>query len=184
MKVFFAIEFEEQIKDYLFDIQNELKRYCTGGNFSRKQNFHLTLRFMGERNEMQIEQLKTVLSNTARDTRKFELKLGGLGNFSKGSKKIIWLGLRKSKELQLLYGRLEEQLRIVGYEKEDRSYNPHITLVREAGINDLGMAAEAIKTDGVPVCVRSVSLMESTRVDNKLSYIAVKSQLLEAENQL
>lgn len=174
MRVFFAIEFDEPIKEYLYEIQNELREHCRGGNYTHKENFHLTLRFMGEQDQKQIEQLKAVLDNTAREMKEFQLWLGKPGCFDRGSKKIIWLGLQKSGELQALYNRLEEQLQSSGYPKEGRLYRPHITLVRETRSDDFNETASKIKTRGFPVRVKFISLMESTRIDNKLTYLTVE----------
>ncbi|HEX2924913.1 MAG TPA: RNA 2',3'-cyclic phosphodiesterase, partial [Ruminiclostridium sp.] len=95
MRVFFAIEFDEDIKSYFSEIQEKVRKYCLSGNFTLKENFHLTLRFMGEQSEGQIEKLKEVLRDAA-ETHSFELKLEKMGSFRKGNRSIIWLGLSKS----------------------------------------------------------------------------------------
>ncbi|MDF2985255.1 MAG: 2-5 ligase [Eubacterium sp.] len=174
MRVFFAIEFEEEIKEYLYSVQQEVKRNCSGGNFSHKENFHLTLRFMGEQSPQQITVLKNALLETAEKLKGFELKLNKLGSFNKGNKKIIWLGLQRSGELQILYKKLEGVLEKEGYAREDRGYNPHITLVREARLDEKVVEIENINIEKLTVRVKTISLMESARVNNKLAYTAIQ----------
>jgi 2'-5' RNA ligase len=179
MRVFFAIEFEEDIKEHLFFLQQEIMKYCSGGNFSHKENFHLTLRFIGEQNPGQVEKLIKTLHIAASGTHCFQLKIDRLGSFSKGSKKIIWTGLENSNELQQLYQRLEAVLEKEGYPIEGRGYNPHITLVREARLTENVPGFDKIQLGKLAVKVSSISLMESKRVNDKLTYTAInKAELL------
>lgn len=182
MRLFFAIELESYIKDYLYNIQNNIRQYCTAGNFSYKENFHLTLRFMGEQNPEQAQALKSALQHTAGRIHGFELKLDGIGKFDRGNRKIIWVGLQKSPQLKLLYGELENELSRWGYQKEERGLNPHITFAREVRIEDYSRMEANINVENKVISVNSVSLMESTRIENKLAYIAIaKNDLLARE---
>ncbi len=175
MRVFFAIEFEEEIKECLNSLQQEIKKYCSGGNFSHKENFHLTLRFIGEQNPGQVEKLKRVLYAAAAGTPGFQLQIGRLGAFSKGNKKIIWTGLEENNELQKLYYRLEAELVREGYSGEGRSYNPHITLVRETRPAENAPAGiDKIQFDKLTAKVSSISLMESKRANDRLTYTAIE----------
>ncbi|OPX43475.1 2'-5'-RNA ligase [Ruminiclostridium hungatei] len=176
MRVFFAIELEEEIKDYLFSMQQKLRKICNGGNFTHKDNFHLTLRFMGEQSEEQLLSLKNALTAAASEAQSFELRLWGLGAFNKGSKKIIWTGLEKSKELQGLYQSLETALEQEGYPREERSYSPHITLARETRLESGFLETGIIPVERLSVRVASISLMESARVNNRLCYQAVHKE--------
>ncbi len=173
MRVFYAIEFEHEIKDYLFSIQQEVKKYCTGGNFSHRENFHLTLRFIGEQNPQQVAVLQKALYEIAAGLKAFELKLNKLGSFNKGNKKIIWLGLESSIELQKLYQKLEGVLEKAGYAKEGRGYTPHITLAREARLDEKAMEPGIIRVEKLRIQAKSISLMESARVNDRLTYTAI-----------
>lgn len=182
MRLFFALEFESYIRDYLYNIQNNIRQYCTAGNFSFKENFHLTLRFMGEQSPEQAQALKSALQHTAGCIHGFELKLDGIGKFDRGNRKIIWAGLQKSSQLKLLYGQLENELFRLGCQKEERGLSPHITLAREVRIEDYSRMAANIKMENKVISVNSVSLMESTRIENKLAYTAIaKNELLARE---
>lgn len=173
MRVFFAIELSNEIKDYLYSIQQNVKNHCNGGNFSHRENLHLTLRFIGEQNPQQAEVLKKVLKEVAADTSSFKLSLKNFGFFNKGSKKIIWAGLERSIELQHLYYRLEASLEKHGYQKEDRAYSPHITLAREVPVGDAAQDILKTSINNLPIMVNSISLMESARINNRLTYTAI-----------
>ena len=178
MRLFFAIEFNEELKDYLFSIQKEIRQYCIGGNFTSKDNFHLTLRFIGEQSHHQAEQLISAMKATAASLEssieKFELRLNKIGKFDRGNKKILWIGLQRSQELQALYNKLEINLLNIGYNKEERSFNPHITLAREVRIEGFDQLANKIKLKDNAIMVNAISLMESKRIDNKLCYVPLE----------
>ncbi len=172
MRVFFAIELDEGIKDYLSEIQHEVKSHCISGNFTFKENFHLTLRFIGEQNIQQVENLKQVLKDVAYNP-EFELRLDMLGSFKKGNRSIIWTGLEKSLQLQELYNNMENTLFQTGYQKEERSYNPHITLAREVKMENIGFI-EKMEIEKLNIKVESISLMESKRINDKLAYVPLE----------
>ena len=48
MRLFIAIQFDEQILQELTHYQTTLKSNGVTGNFSRKENLHITLAFIGE----------------------------------------------------------------------------------------------------------------------------------------
>jgi 2'-5' RNA ligase len=178
MRVFFAIEFENDIKNFLYQIQNDVRQHCVSGNFTHKENFHLTLRFIGEQSQEQIEQLIISLNETAGSMYEFELKLNSLGKFDRGNKKIIWVGLQKSQNLENLYNKLERNLERIGYAKEERVYSPHVSLAREVRVENYEELSGKISVSNAAVRVKSISLMESTRINNKLCYIPIISEKL------
>jgi len=172
MRVFIAIELDEKLKDYIFEQQKLVKANSVKGNFSRKENFHLTLRFIGEANCDEIEMLKTAIDATANDFSPFNLKLGELGYFLKKSKRIIWIGISKGqKELQQLFNLLENNLVRQGFEREVRGLKPHITLAREVVLNtDFKLISKEAKILDKELAVKKISLMESKKIDGKLTY--------------
>lgn len=173
MRVFFAIEFEQRVKEYLQEIQQQAKKHCQGGNFTRVDNFHLTLRFMGEQSKEQIANLIRVLEDTSKVNKPFSLSLQNIGRFERGNKCILWAGISRSTALSQLYSSLSQKVCSIGYQNEDRPYSPHITLARETRIEDFQRMAENLNQKPVQFEVNSVSLMESARVDNMLRYLPV-----------
>lgn len=180
MRVFIAIELDENIKEYIFQNQKIVKDNSIKGNFSRKENFHLTLRFIGEANVKQIDVLKKTIDETAKITSSFEMQLGGLGYFSRKNRKIIWLGISNGKKsLQQLFDILENNLEEYGFGRDERGLNPHITMARQVILNtDFELLAEKVKTEEIEIPVKKISLMESTRVDGKLTYRPIYTKYL------
>jgi 2'-5' RNA ligase len=175
MRVFFAIEFDDSIKHYIETVQNIVRENSIKGNFSHEDNFHLTLKFIGEVGEEKLTKLKYSLDSTVKQVQPFSIKFDRLGFFTKDAKKIVWIGIRnEDKGLDQLYNTLEAFLFNNGFSKDFRGYSPHITLARETvfmpGFEE---KLSKIEIDPMEIRVNRVSLMESTRVNGKLKYRAI-----------
>lgn len=172
MRLFYAIEFDEGVKTELVKAQSILKKRAKRANFTRKENFHLTLRFMGEIEDANYPVLAKIQAEIASKHEPFLLELSKPGIFERGNKFIVWWGIRKSEQLYSLQKSLEEEIRLNGFVSEHKIYNPHITLAREFSsydnvkeiLSELGSLTSTIE-------VGSISLMESLRIDGRLTYL-------------
>ena len=175
MRIFIAIEFSKEIKEYIASKQSTVKQHAIKGNFTDLDNLHLTLRFIGDVEENELEGLKKAIDETAEKAEVFQLKLSRLGFFPRGSKKILWIGIEKEYlELQQLVRNLEQALEKHGYRKEDRKYTPHITLGREVLIDEkIEDLNEKAAIESKVIQVTKISLMHSTRVNGRLTYIPI-----------
>ncbi|HEX3031541.1 MAG TPA: RNA 2',3'-cyclic phosphodiesterase [Bacillota bacterium] len=170
MRVFIAIEFEDKVKEFLVHLQSELRNYCDRGNFSHRENLHLTLRFIGEIEELGLPALKTAITEAAERSAEFTLGLKGLGQFPKGGRSVAWVGVQPAPELQKLYQEMEKALDKQGFGRENRGFNPHITLAREVDKGQIREAISTVRTGGVTQQVRGITLMHSTREGGRLVY--------------
>ncbi|NLY18046.1 MAG: RNA 2',3'-cyclic phosphodiesterase [Clostridiaceae bacterium] len=172
MRLFYAIEFNESIKEELVKVQSELKRKAKKANFTRKDNLHLTLRFIGDIKGADFPVLTKIQSAVAYENEPFLLKLSEPGIFKRGNKFIVWWGIHESDQLIKLQGKLEEEIRLNGFPAEYKPYRPHITLAREftsdENIRDIIREFEPITSTFE---VNFISLMESLRTDGRLTYI-------------
>ncbi|HAA24535.1 MAG TPA: RNA 2',3'-cyclic phosphodiesterase [Ruminiclostridium sp.] len=175
MRIFYAIEFDERTKDLLSKEQGILKVKALKANMTRRENLHLTLRFIGEVNPSYIPVFTNILNVAASNCSPFQLTLTGPGAFARGNKSIIWWGVEHSAALHQLYEKIEEQIRRNGFPAENRPYTPHITLAREftAGDGNIESVLDNIKPLNHSFPVKNISLMESTRIDGKLKYICL-----------
>jgi len=179
-RVFIAIGFTDEVKDYLASIQQKLKAKCRSGNFTLPENLHLTLRFIGNTGTYGISMLKTAIDEAALSSHAFEIKIGGLGQFPSRGKYTVWAGIRSGRELEELYNRLQTALESAGHQREGRRFTPHITLAREVIPDSLisETLAAGNTNDEISMKVDRVYLMESTRVNGKLKYIPIYSRKL------
>ncbi|MBQ7758919.1 RNA 2',3'-cyclic phosphodiesterase [Anaerotignum sp.] len=179
MRTFIAIELEEEVKDHLANIQVETQKLCRKGNYTPKDNFHLTLHFLGEVEEDDLDYLQEAIFETARRNRPFTLTLDKIGFFPRGNKGIMWAGLEKSTHLQRLFSTLEKSLEQQGFARERKGLSPHITLGREVEPHRSFMDVQkGVKVEPMRISVRSISLMESVRKGPKLVYVPLFRQNL------
>ncbi|WP_027107843.1 RNA 2',3'-cyclic phosphodiesterase [Lacticigenium naphthae] len=179
MRVFIAVEIEERTKKQLKGIQNNIKKYVEKGNYTSRDNFHVTLRFIGEVDKEEISRLKQVIDRTASNGTSFTISLDTVGHFPRKKKEIIWVGVKGQLDcLKDLKISIEDKLDKVGFDKEGLEYIPHITMVRQAVLNiPVESLIDKIKVPDAEIVVNSISLMESVRLDNELVYrlIYIKS---------
>ncbi|SFC22747.1 2'-5' RNA ligase [Alkalibacterium subtropicum] len=178
MRVFIAVELEDKVKDMLIHVQDRLRPYVSTGNYTDRNNFHITLRFIGNVDQQELNVLKQVIDTTALHAKALILSTDKLGHFPRKNKEIIWVGVKgQVGKLFKLKKQLEIELEEAGFSKEEQDYTPHITMVRQA-VSEKGF--DEIKADlRVPkeeIAVRSIALMESKRVDGELVYTAIHKQ--------
>ncbi|NLM48414.1 MAG: RNA 2',3'-cyclic phosphodiesterase [Epulopiscium sp.] len=173
MRVFVAIDFDNKLKAYLKEKQNELKTYCTKGNFTHEENFHLTIVFIGEVKPEQIPEIEKVMDNAAGQSEGFTLKLSHFDYFKRQDEYLPWIGLDGDlTSLNDLYRKLHSKLKVLGFSLEERDLKAHITLGRRVKFSEpVQIIKKNFIIDPITVPVTSIVLMESSRVNNKLTYI-------------
>jgi 2'-5' RNA ligase len=97
----------------------------------RPDDWHLTLRFLGETATESLERLREALA-TADLGPHFDVVFGRLGAFPDPDRAgVLWLGVDEGAvALTELAARVETAARCAGFEAEGRPYAPHVTLSR------------------------------------------------------
>jgi 2'-5' RNA ligase len=100
-----------------------------GAKWVPPENYHLTLRFIGEVESWRAEEVDEALANIR--ARPFELSLRGVGLFEKAGRiGSLWVGVEKTEQLGLLQSKVEIALQRIGLEPERKRFAPHVTLAR------------------------------------------------------
>jgi 2'-5' RNA ligase len=98
----------------------------------RTQNIHLTLKFLGDINPGDLDDIDGAMADAAAGFAPLTLKIGGIGFFP-GIKRprVVWVGLGgEIANLLDLQRNLEDRLATVGFVREKRSFKAHLTLGR------------------------------------------------------
>lgn len=172
MRLFVAVTLEQELKEYLEGRQKAMRDYCRRGNFSRPENLHLTVKFLGEVEREKLSAIKQAMDEGAGAIQPFQLQLGDWGYFSRGSKKILWVGLQgETGKLLELFRSTETALAKRGFPKESRPLKAHITMAREAELTqEWEKVVNSLPLEPRPVPVTGITLMESTRINGVLTY--------------
>lgn len=175
MRVFIAIEFSDEAKTNIVDIRDRISEYSTAGNYTFKENLHLTIKFIGQIEKNNIKVIQDVMKNTAQSMKPFTFTLDSLGRFVRRRKSLIWLGTSDEiEELLILHRALDNGLSTHGFPKDKRSFTPHVTMGREINLTlPFNQLKESITVEPISIHVDSLTLMESTRVDGRLVYIPI-----------
>lgn len=125
MRLFVALDLPWEVKEELSDLYCDLP----GARWVPTENFHLTLRFIGEASRLQAEEIDLALA-TLRG-RCFSFSLSGLGWFEKaGRVSSVWAGVERNEELARLQAKVGTALHRSGLAPDKRRYTPHVTLAR------------------------------------------------------
>jgi len=169
MRIFIALLLPEETKKYMEAQKESILPICSGGNFSCRDNYHLTLRFLGEQNEDVIEQISNTVAKTASQISPFELKISGWGKFAKGEQNVLWLGLQKPvPTLNSLYDTLQKELAQVGYPPEQKPFSPHLTIARQVRFKEALPTSSQLKHY---FKATHIAVMESCRIEGHLTYL-------------
>lgn len=156
MRLFVAVNFPARLRQRIARLSGPLDKAGIPCRWVEPEQVHLTLKFIGEVPSSEVEALSDVLTSVAAGFRPFTLRFGRIGAFpSPRLPRVIWLAVELTPELRFLKDDLERALAELGIEREQRPFQPHITLGRasrdaEAGefrsledaARDLGIAAE------------------------------------------
>jgi 2'-5' RNA ligase len=164
MRLFIAINFNSDIKSGLVALRDALRSRSERGNFTRDENLHITLAFIGEVNPKKADKIKAIMDTVT--FAPFAATVERLGTFSRGT--LWWAGLREDKPLMDLQREIEHKLALCGFEMDGRKYSPHITLGREVMTD-----AKPWKIEPFGETAGGIDLMMSERIGGKLMYTAI-----------
>jgi RNA 2',3'-cyclic 3'-phosphodiesterase len=126
-----------------------------GARWLPPENYHITLRFIGEVAAHQAEEIDLALA--ALRARGFSLSLTGVGVFEKAGRPVVlWVGAERNAQLDLLQNKIETACQRTGLEPERRRFAPHVTLARldnpvETKLAAFVQAHNLFRSEPVPV---------------------------------
>ena len=132
MRVFISIDLPEEVKKELLRIQKEIDKLgLIKGKFTEPDNFHLTMKFLGNVSEIELRAIKDKLSEIKFD--EFHITLSELGVFSENFIRIVWVCF-SGEELFNLQKKIDDSLSNL-FPKEYR-FMAHTTIVRPKFVED------------------------------------------------
>lgn len=178
LRLFLAINFEERIKASVAEVTERLKAQAVKGTFTKKQNLHLTLVFLGVISQKRFPLIREAMDEV--NVESFSLAMQDFGKFKTGGGDIYWLGFEENESLKRLYRQLWKALDKRGFDVEEREYTPHLTLGRQV-ILPKDFNTQQFR-DTVPkqeVMVKKISLMKSERINGILTYTEIQDKELD-----
>lgn len=137
IRSFVAVELSEESRRLCAALQERLRRGVTGVKWVEPEQFHLTLKFLGDVPRGDVPRVSEALEAAAARLEPFTLSLRGAGAFPNQRRaRVVWIGVEQgAEELRRAAAAVEEALGPLGYPPEDRPFRAHLTVgrVREPG---------------------------------------------------
>lgn len=167
VRAFIALELPQEIKQAIADYVAPLRALDRGISWTKAENVHLTLKFLGNVHKPQIEKVATALREVCASFAPIAAEIIGSGVFPNEHRaRVLWIGMKESSgKLAELAQRIESECRRLGFEKEERSFSPHLTIARVKE----GKAANAVKAlRESPFPARQIVFQECTLMQSVL----------------
>ena len=133
MNHFFALEVPPEVRQYIqqevVSLWKPALKESTGWYAS--EDYHVTLKFLGDVAKDRQPRLISAGNSVVAAMSPFTLTLAPPGAFPENrSKRIFWMGVLRSEEINDLAGKMDNACHALGYLREQRLYTPHITVAR------------------------------------------------------
>ncbi|MHB1354630.1 MAG: RNA 2',3'-cyclic phosphodiesterase [Anaerolineae bacterium] len=134
VRTFIAAELSAELLKTLYKLQRAL-RDAPGGtavNWVRLEGIHLTFKFLGDVPSDALPHIYAVIEQVCANYPPFVVQVSGLGCFPNMVRpRVVWVGLQDvQQQLQRIKQVFENELASSGYSREDRVFQPHLTLGR------------------------------------------------------
>ncbi len=168
IRAFIAVELPKNVCAWLHGIQEQLKPYRFKATWTRPENIHLTLKFLGDIGREKIGPCIRVIEQAAQGCRPFALRPQAVGFFpGVRQPRVMWMGvLGQTQALAELQRRIDNGLAALEFPREKKPFTGHLTLCRIKGggnpelFIDIMKKFQNMSTDAF--MVDSVNLYQST----------------------
>ncbi len=132
IRSFIAVEIDQSNKQELSTLISHLKKSDADVKWANENQMHLTLKFLGTVDETKLQKISDILKRIANDFSAFNIQFSKIGAFPNINRpRVIWMGISKgSNHLKLLNNKIESEFEKIGFGKEKREYNAHLTFGR------------------------------------------------------
>ena len=170
IRTFVAVFPPPEVREALFQAARNLP---TSGDFRLvgKEKIHLTLMFLGDVAEDDLDNVKRVLQPIRERHDPFEVSISAFGAFPSDRKaRILWAGVEEGSEhLRTVAEDVENLLAPAGFERETRPYVPHLTLGR-ARTRRTELDTSETSPPALRFTVSALDLVKSTPSKNGINY--------------
>ncbi len=167
IRCFVAIEIPEPIQNQLARIQGTLRKQIQKASWVKPGNIHLTLKFLGDVDPVDLESIGEAIEGATSRHRSFSLCIGGVGAFPNLARpRVMWAGVKVGGErVSALAQDINLALNHCGFPLDTKKFNPHLTIARLKGRIDLRPYTDQYRQydriDGAETTVNAISLIQS-----------------------
>jgi 2'-5' RNA ligase len=182
IRAFIAVSVSDEIRSAVHSVETELKSVGADIKWVRPENVHITLKFLGNIRQEDLEGLKSALTGAIEGECAFEATVDGLGTFPRGGGKprVVWMGLEAGVEdLTRLAAIVEDACASVGFERERRPFAGHLTIGRSrrggGRLRELAERVPQVRFNPLQLKVDEVNLVRSRLSPEGPTYTVLES---------
>jgi RNA 2',3'-cyclic 3'-phosphodiesterase len=129
MRIFIALDIEDAIRERIARFMEGVREFAPDAHWVKPESLHVTLKFIGEKPTETVEQVKKALAAVKGEP--VEMSFRGHGFFPTAkSARVFWVGIESGSALAFLASAVDDVTAGLGIPKEERAFNPHLTLAR------------------------------------------------------
>ena len=132
IRTFIAIPVPESVFKLQSNLKNTISEKMGKVRWVKRDQLHITLKFVGDTPEESIDDVRGAINIIADNTKPFEIFIQGTGCFPKIERpRVMWIGLNGALgQLNQLVKNIHNSLDPIGFPKDEKEFNPHITMAR------------------------------------------------------
>lgn len=132
-RIFIAAKIDFETQNALYNILVKKRNDQRLFRLIPPSNLHITLKFLGQISQDQIQQLIAVVRETGSEFTPPAMKFSGGGVFPTVTRaRILWIGLTPGTSLKTVVESIESGCEKLGLPRERKPFHPHVTLARVA----------------------------------------------------
>jgi 2'-5' RNA ligase len=172
MRLFVALAIPESVRLSLTMLQTGIP----DARWQTREQFHITLRFLGDVDGAQVRDVDDMLSGIHAPS--FDVELKGAGEFGHEKPHAIWADIAPNDALMHLQKKVDRAMQQIGIEFDKHGYKPHITLAYLRGTPPgivVDWLADHARFSAPPFAASSFILYSSQLTDNGSKYRVERS---------
>ena len=132
IRTFIAIPVPESVFVLQGNLKNTIEKKTGKVRWVKRDQLHLTLKFVGDTPEESIDDVRDVMQKVANQMTPFKIFIQGVGCFPKIERpRVMWVGLDGAiDKLNQLVTAVHDGLHPLGFPREEKEFHPHITMAR------------------------------------------------------
>lgn len=180
MRLFIGVSLPNHVTDVIDSFKEAYVQYDLDKLEARwvpKNNFHITLLFLGEADSYKLDQVLEVVEKVAKNLNSFQAKTGGLTILSNFKyPKVLALEIKENKNLSALQKALLDEFNKKDYVFENKKFVPHITLGRfKRRVRDLKSTLKELREPPEQEFeISSFEVLETSYSNGEIKYLLHK----------
>jgi len=164
MRTFIAVEVPEDIQKIVGEYIDIIAGLVPDVKWVPEKNLHFTIKFLGEINDDVFPRVKECVEQVAKDYSSFTMGISGVGFFpTEDHPKVVWIGADGGVDhLLFLFQDMERCLEHIGFDRESKTFSPHLTIGRAKKFRKVTIPAGLPDFETAMFNVGSVAIMKST----------------------